>query len=53
MIADDDVRAANTGDRPDRVTPKQVPIAQQADSAAEVVLPAVSWNVIRLQHAPA
>ena len=52
VIADDDVRVANTGDRPDRVTPKQVAIAPQADSAAEVVLPAVSWNVIRLQRAP-
>ena len=53
VIADDDIRVANTGDRPDRVTPKQVAIVQQTDSAAEVVLPAVSWNVIRLQRAPA
>jgi alpha-L-arabinofuranosidase len=53
VIADNDVRAANTEDRPDRVLPKQVAIAQQADSPAEAVLPAVSWNVIRLQRSPA
>jgi alpha-N-arabinofuranosidase len=53
VIADDDIRAANTEDRPDRVTPRQAAVPQQAGSAAEVVLPAVSWNVVRLQRAPA
>jgi len=48
-LADDNWRAANTQDEPDRVAPRPHPAAQVTDDALRTVLPAVSWNVFRLQ----
>jgi alpha-N-arabinofuranosidase len=48
VLADDDWRAANTMDDPDRVTPRRHPDAQVADGRLRAVLPPVSWNVFRL-----
>ncbi|MEV7968500.1 alpha-N-arabinofuranosidase [Sphaerisporangium sp. NPDC088356] len=45
-LTDDDVYAANTADAPDRVTPRPNPDVQTGP--ARVLLPPVSWNVIRL-----
>ena len=45
VLHHDDMKAVNTELNPDNVAPHQVP----ADpNAAEVILPAASWNVIRL-----
>src|SRR4051794_2647880 len=49
VLADDNWRAANTQDEPDRVAPRPHPAAQVTDDALRTVLPAVSWNVFRLQ----
>jgi alpha-N-arabinofuranosidase len=48
VIADEDFRAVNTQDNPDRVTPRAVGGADQDGDILRVVLPPVSWNVIRL-----
>jgi alpha-N-arabinofuranosidase len=48
VVADDDVRAANTRDRPDRVAPQRAGGAERDGDAQRVTLPPVSWNVIRL-----
>jgi alpha-N-arabinofuranosidase len=48
VLADDDWRAANTAEDPDRVTPHPHPKAEVADSSLQAVLPPVSWNVFRL-----
>jgi alpha-L-arabinofuranosidase len=48
MLADDDWRAANTQEQPDRVRPRQHPDASVEDGALRAVLPAISWNVLRL-----
>ncbi len=48
VLADDDWRAANTMDDPDRVTPRRHPDVQVADGRLRAVLPPVSWNVFRL-----
>ncbi|HEX8347081.1 MAG TPA: alpha-N-arabinofuranosidase [Actinoplanes sp.] len=48
VLADDDWRAANTMDEPDRVTPQPHGDAQVADSGLRAVLPPVSWNVFQL-----
>jgi alpha-N-arabinofuranosidase len=48
VLADDDWRAANTVDQPDRVVPRPHPDAAVEDAALRAVLPPVSWNVFRL-----
>jgi alpha-N-arabinofuranosidase len=48
VLSDDDWRAANTLEEPNRVTPRPHPHASVEDGALRVVLPAVSWNVFRL-----
>ncbi len=48
VLADDDWRAANTQEQPDRVVPRPHPDATAADGALRAVLPPVSWNVFRL-----
>nr|MDT0657760.1 alpha-N-arabinofuranosidase [Micromonospora sp. DSM 115978] len=53
VLADPDVYAVNTADDPDRVRPRPHPAVTAADGAVEVVLPPVSWNVVRLAPSPA
>jgi alpha-N-arabinofuranosidase len=48
VLADDDWRAANTQEQPDRVTPRPHPDAAVADDTLRTVLPPVSWNVFVL-----
>ncbi|MGH8869753.1 MAG: alpha-N-arabinofuranosidase [Actinomycetes bacterium] len=50
VLADDDVRAVNTEDAPDRVTPRPHPAATSDGRTLTVTLPPVSWNVLRLVH---
>ena len=51
VLADDDVRAQNTAEQPDRVTPRTLDPPQVDDGAVTAVLPPVSWNVLRLRAA--
>jgi alpha-L-arabinofuranosidase len=51
VLADDDWRAANTQEQPDRVVPRRHPDATVDEGALRAVLPAVSWNVFRLPAA--
>jgi alpha-N-arabinofuranosidase len=48
VLADDDWRAANTMEQPDRVTPRPHPGAQVSDGALHATLPPVSWNVFQI-----
>jgi alpha-N-arabinofuranosidase len=48
VLADADIRAANTATRPDRVVPAQASGARMVDGRLAATLPARSWNVIRL-----
>jgi alpha-L-arabinofuranosidase len=48
VLADDDWRAANTLEQPDRVAPRPHPDASVADETLRTVLPPVSWNVFVL-----
>jgi alpha-L-arabinofuranosidase len=48
VLTDDDIRAVNTRERPDRVVPQEHS-GGGSDGTAPVLLPPVSWNVIRLQ----
>lgn len=47
-LADQDLRASNTADDPNRVVPRHAGDPHHAGDTVEVILPAVSWNVIRL-----
>jgi alpha-N-arabinofuranosidase len=49
VLADDDWRAANTQEEPDRVAPRPHPAAEVTEARLRVVMPPVSWNVLRLQ----
>ena len=51
VLADDDIRAANTAEQPDRVTPRTATDVRLDDGALRAVLPPVSWNVLRLARA--
>jgi alpha-N-arabinofuranosidase len=53
VLADPEVYAVNTAAEPDRVRPRPHPGITVGDGAIEVVLPPVSWNVLRLQAPPA
>jgi alpha-N-arabinofuranosidase len=50
-LADEDPDAVNDAARPDRVTPRRLTDPKVADGRLEVVLPPVSWNMIRLRPA--
>lgn len=47
-LSDDDVRACNTEQRPDRVTPEPLSDTTVDGDELHAVLPPVSWSVIRL-----
>jgi alpha-L-arabinofuranosidase len=51
-IHDRDPDAVNTADRPDRVTPCRLDDIKVVDGHAAVVLPALSWSMLRLQGGP-
>ena len=51
MLADDDPRAANTAEQPDRVLPRTESGARVEAGTLHATLPARSWNVIRLERA--
>jgi alpha-N-arabinofuranosidase len=44
----DDVRTANTAERPEAVVPRPLPQVGLADGLLRAALPPVSWNVVRL-----
>lgn len=48
VLAADGDRAANTRERPDRVRPVRNAGGASEDGVARVILPPVSWNVVRL-----
>lgn len=48
VLHHDDVKATNTEDHPDTVLPHEIPAKLDGNP---LVLPAASWNVIRLTHA--
>ena len=47
-IADDDPDAVNDAGNPDRVTPRRMETPKLDGGRVQVVLPALSWNMIRL-----
>ncbi|MFC0534027.1 arabinosylfuranosidase ArfA [Phytohabitans kaempferiae] len=47
-LTDDDLRATNTQERPDRVVPRPTAGASVDGATLKVVLPRVSWSAIRL-----
>ena len=49
VLHHDDVKAANTEDHPDAVAPKKGRGGKAEDGKVSVKLPALSWNVIRLE----
>jgi alpha-N-arabinofuranosidase len=48
-VHDRDPDAVNTADQPDRVTPRRLDDAKVVDGHAAVVLPPLSWSMVRLQ----
>ncbi|HEX6359338.1 alpha-N-arabinofuranosidase [Actinophytocola sp.] len=50
-LFDDDPQATNTVGQPDRVTPTRLSDVKAADGTVTAVLPALSWNMIRLSGA--
>jgi alpha-N-arabinofuranosidase len=48
-VHDSDPDAANTADRPDRVAPRPLDDVKLSGGRATVVLPALSWSMIRLR----
>ncbi|MGI5215571.1 alpha-N-arabinofuranosidase [Plantactinospora sp. CA-290183] len=50
-ICDEEPEATNSADEPDRVTPRRLPDPTVADGRLEVLLPPLSWSVIRLRRA--
>jgi len=51
LLADEDIRAANTLEDPHRVTPKR-PATRVERGALNLTLPAVSWTAVRLSRIP-
>ena len=49
VLADDDLKAANTQDDPDRVVPRPHPAAAVTDGVLTADLPPASWNMFLLQ----
>ncbi|OLT20549.1 alpha-L-arabinofuranosidase [Ornithinimicrobium sp. CNJ-824] len=52
VLADDDLTAANTRDRPDRVVPRRHPSAAVADGELVAALPPASWSMVVLAVGP-
>jgi alpha-N-arabinofuranosidase len=50
-LSDDDPEATNTADQPERVTPTRLTDVKATDGTVTAVLPALSWNMIRLRPA--
>jgi alpha-N-arabinofuranosidase len=48
-LFDTDPEATNTAAQPDRVVPTRLADVKAADGTVTVVLPALSWNMIRLR----
>jgi alpha-N-arabinofuranosidase len=48
VLSDQDIRAANTAEQPDRVAPRATEDVTIDGDALRAVLPPVSWNVVRL-----
>ncbi|HYQ65095.1 alpha-N-arabinofuranosidase [Actinophytocola sp.] len=48
-LFDEDPEATNTMDSPDRVTPTRLADVKAVDGTVTAVLPALSWNMIRLR----
>jgi alpha-N-arabinofuranosidase len=48
VVCDDDPDAVNTAGQPDRVTPRRRDDVKVSDGTATVLLPPLSWNMIRL-----
>jgi alpha-L-arabinofuranosidase len=48
VLTDEDVRATNTAEDPERVRPRSEPDTKITDGRLRTVLPPLSWNVIRL-----
>jgi len=48
VVHDSDPDAANTADQPDRVAPRPLEDVKVSDGRATVLLPALSWSMIRL-----
>lgn len=48
VMTSPDIKAVNTADAPHAVIPRRVPDAEVEDGRLTAVLPALSWNVIRL-----
>ena len=47
-IGDDQPSAANTQDAPDRIVPRAGADIRVQDGVLEVILPALSWNMLRI-----
>ncbi len=47
LLHHDDVKAVNTEEQPDNVVPVSVPVTPAVGERAQIVLPALSWNVLR------
>jgi alpha-N-arabinofuranosidase len=52
-LFDADPDAVNTAEQPDRVVPRRGDEVKIVDGRATVVLPPLSWNMVRLAPAPA
>jgi alpha-L-arabinofuranosidase len=50
VLSDEDVRASNTAEDPDRVRPRTHSGAEVVAGRLQVVLPRLSWNVIQLSR---
>jgi alpha-N-arabinofuranosidase len=50
-VADDDLTAVNTADRPDRVVPQESKDATVAGGTLQATFPPVSWTANRLTAA--
>jgi alpha-L-arabinofuranosidase len=48
-VCDDNPDAVNTAEQPDRVTPRRRDDVKVSDGQATLVLPPLSWNVVRLR----
>jgi alpha-N-arabinofuranosidase len=52
VLADPDVRAANTAEQPDRVVPRSAPLPARSEAGFEASLDQSSWNVLRFSTQP-
>jgi alpha-N-arabinofuranosidase len=49
VLADDDLDATNSAEKPDRITPRPAGESRHDSGTLELNLPRVSWNVVRLR----